>query len=237
MGAKEIAKKIRKHTIYKTIIVVALIVDLCLFLVGFIFEKNSTFTIITYFLIIGITIIAYLFPLNATLSKNISVNDYSDILEYMSNISNEMSKQQYFDGLIMIRNSLDEDNIWYLQGQFHKGETINTIPSDLYNRTYTSDLCTKLIEQMKNHTFNATELENIRCSDEPKINFKKRIELQYICNVILAGLVIYKVYVSLNTSAYDAMNNDVVKRLVYNVGADIIAVVVIVINYLRTKEK
>ena len=151
----------------------------------------------------------------------------------------------------MIRNSLDEivhykmndaeqyikDNIWYLQGQFHKGETINTIPSDLYNRTYTSDLCTKLIEQMKNHTFNATELENIRCSDEPKINFKKRIELQYICNVILAGLVIYKVYVSLNTSAYDAMNNDVVKRLVYNVGADIIAVVVIVINYLRTNEK
>ena len=108
MGAKEIAKKIRKHTIYKTIIVVALIVDLCLFLVGFIFEKNSTFTIITYFLMIGITIIAYLFPLNATLSKNISVNDYSDILEYMSNISNEMSKQQYFDGLIMIRNSLDE---------------------------------------------------------------------------------------------------------------------------------
>ena len=207
MGAKEIAKKIRKHTIYKTIIVVALIVDLCLFLVGFIFEKNSTFTIITYFLMIGITIIAYLFPLNATLSKNISVNDYSDILEYMSNISNEMSKQQYFDGLIMIRNSLDEivhykmndaeqyikDNIWYLQGQFHKGETM--------------------------------------------INFKKRIELQYICNVILAGLVIYKVYVSLNTSAYDAMNNDVVKRLVYNVGADIIAVVVIVINYLRTKEK
>ena len=251
MGAKEIAKKIRKHTIYKTIIVVALIVDLCLFLVGFIFEKNSTFTIIKYFLMIGITIIAYLFPLNATLSKNISVNDYSDILEYMSNISNEMSKQQYFDGLIMIRNSLDEivhykmndaeqyikDNIWYLQGQFHKGDTINTIPSDLYNRTYTSDLCTKLIEQMKNHTFNATELENIRCSDEPKINFKKRIELQYICNVILAGLVIYKVYVSLNTSAYDAMNNDVVKRLVYNVGADIIAVVVIVINYLRTKEK
>lgn len=41
----------------------------------------------------------------------------------------------------------------------------------------------------------------------------------------------------MNTSAYDAMNNDVVKRLVYNVGADIIAVVVIVINYLRTKEK
>lgn len=59
----------------------------------------------------------------------------------------------------------------------------------------------------------------------------------YIAYVILAGLVIYKVYVSLNTSAYDAMNNDVVKRLVYNVGADIIAVVVIVINYLRTKEK
>jgi len=200
---------------------------------------------------IGITIIAYLFPLNTTLSKNISVNDYSDILEYMSNISNEMSKQQYFDGLIMIRNSLDEivhykmndaeqyikDNIWYLQGRFHKGETINTIPSDLYNRTYTSSLCTELIDQMKNHTFNAAELENIRCSDEPKINFKKRIELQHICNVILAGLVIYKVYVSLNTCAYDAMNNDVVKRLVYNVGADIIAVAVIVINYLRTKEK
>lgn len=152
MGAKEIEKKIRKHTICKKIIVGALIVALCLFLVGFIFENNSTITIITYFLMIGITIIAYLFPLNTTLSKNISVNDYSDILEYMSNISNEMSKQQYFDGLIMIRNSLDEivhykmndaeqyikDNIWYLQGRFHKGETINTIPSDLYNRTYTS---------------------------------------------------------------------------------------------------
>ena len=94
MGAKEIEKKIRKHTICKKIIVGALIVALCLFLVGFIFENNSTITIITYFLMIGITIIAYLFPLNTTLSKNISVNDYSDILEYMSNISNEMSKQR-----------------------------------------------------------------------------------------------------------------------------------------------
>ena len=39
MGAKEIAKKIRKHTIYKTIIVVALIVDLCLFLVGLFLKR------------------------------------------------------------------------------------------------------------------------------------------------------------------------------------------------------
>lgn len=251
MGAKEVAKKIRKHTISKMIIVIALIVVLCLFLVGFIFFINSTFTITTYFLMIGIVIIAYLFPLNTALSKNISVNDYLDILEYMSNMTDEMSKQQYYDGLVMIRNSLDEivhykmndaeqyirDNIWYLQGQFHKGETVNAIPSYLYNRTYISSLCTELIEQMKNHTFNASELENIKCSDEQKINFKKRIELQHICNVILAGLVIYKVYVSLNASAYDAMNNAVIKRLVYNVGADIIAVAVIVINYLRTKEK
>lgn len=69
MGAKEIEKKIRKHTICKKIIVGALIVALCLFLVGFIFENNSTITIITYFLMIGITIIAYLFP-----SKNEFLN-------------------------------------------------------------------------------------------------------------------------------------------------------------------
>lgn len=92
MGKKEITKRIKKYTIYKRIIVISLIVVLCLFLGGFIFANNSIFTIVTYFLMIGIVIIAYLFPLNTTLSKNISVNDYSDILEYMSNIDTEMNK-------------------------------------------------------------------------------------------------------------------------------------------------
>lgn len=251
MGTNEIAKKIRMHTVCKRIIIMALIIDMCLFIIGFFWGRNQTFTIVTYLLMLMIVVIAYLYPLNIALSKNMSTKDYPGILEYLGNISNEISNQQYFDGLIMIKNSLDEivhykmgnaeqyvkDNIWYLQGKFHLVDKKNSISLDLYNRTYVRDICLELQRQMGNRTFDTKVLESIKCSDEQDVSSKKRIEAQHICNFILVGLVLYKIWVSVNTSAYDTMNNDVAKRLVYNVGADIVAVAVIIINYWKTKKK
>ncbi len=251
MVTREIEKTIRRYTICKFIIMIALLVTTLLFILSVLVGKNQTFIIIAYLMMMLIVVIAYAFPLNRKLFKNVDIDDYFVILDYLESIPENMWEQIYYDGLVMIKNSLDEiahyklgkaeryfaDNIYYLQGRFYLPHNNNSIPKILYNRKYIRELCVELKCQIENKIFNVGRLEAIQCKDEKREHKKFYIEPQDICNIILFGLVMYKIIFSVNTKAYEFMNNSIAHRVIYNVGADIIAVAIVIITILYKKRE
>lgn len=90
MVTKEIEKTIRRHTICKFIIMIALIVTTLLFILSVLMGKNQTFIIVAYLMMMLIVVIAYAYPLDRTLSKNLDIDDYFVILDYLVSIPENM---------------------------------------------------------------------------------------------------------------------------------------------------
>lgn len=238
----EIEKIIKNYTITKYILIFALFGSCLLFVVGILFLKNQNISIMAYIFMLLFVASAYLFPLNCKLSKNLTVDDFQGILDYLIDITDDqMNDQLYFESLVMIKNSLNEiahyhmehekqyfkDCIYYLQGQFNYGKNSQIIPLKLYNREYLHDLCTELKNQIDKEMFDANILPDIN-DNADNISKKRRVcklPLIGICNFILICIVIGKFLITLNTNWYDSVNNDIFLRVFYNLGADLIAVV------------
>ena len=239
MNKKTIKKKVVRYTILKNILVIALLGATLTFVISALFFAGQIISIISYIFMLVIIILTYLFPINCKLSKSPRVKDFQGILEYLVDISDSMSRQRYFESLVMIKNSLDEiahyqmqneeqyikDSIYYLQGQFHSGNSKQGIPNKLYNRSYIRNLCNELETQLNKKTFDANKLENIAYDSSYSYKRKKiHITLQGFCNFILIGLVIGKIVITVNADLYNQMNYNAIIRVIYNIGADIIAV-------------
>lgn len=241
MNKQEIKKIIKNYMRKKYILIAALIASFLFFIVGMFFIKNKNISIVAYMLMLLIVVLAYLFPINCKLSKMLTVDDFKGILDYLIDISDDMSNRLYFDSLVMIKNSLDEiahyhiehenqcikDCIFYLQGQFDYGKGSQFVPLKLYNRKYLKKLCTELKLQITNGIFDANVLQNINDKSDNVGRKRKLHKLSVIgiCNFILIFIVICKIMVTLDINYYNRVNSDVFLRFFYNLGADIIAVV------------
>lgn len=246
----EIEKIIKKYTIKKYILIFALFGSCLFFIVSILFIKNQNISIIAYILLLLIVALAYLFPLNCKLSKNLSADDFHGILDYLIYIADDqMNNQLYFESLVMIKNSLNEiahyhmeheeqyikDCIYYLQGQFNYGKNSQIIPLKLYNRKYLKNLCAELRIQIAKGMFDANILQNIN-DNADNINKKRRIfklSLVWCCNVILICIFAGKFVITWNINYYDKVNNDIFLRVFYNLGADSIAVVLAIASLIH----
>lgn len=248
MTKQEIEKVITRYTRSKMIILTMLIFALVIFCIGVIFYNDNFVSGILYLIMIFIVGIVYAFPLNVALSKKVDVKDFAGILEYLTDISDEMGKQKYFNGLAMIKNTLDEivhykmigedrylkDCICYLQGKFHSGDD-NCIPAILFERSYIRNISYELQQQINNKLFNAKNLEAIQCQKEIKEKRRRFISAQGICNIILGCIVTYKIIVTTNSALYH--DERFLDRFVYNTGADIIACMSVLVSLIQSKRK
>lgn len=231
-------------------ILVLLLISFIATLAALYIVKNEIMAIVTYLITIVIMIIGYTFPINKSLSINPSVQDFDGILEYLSQDSENVCKRTYFEGLVMIKNSLDEmvyyqmhldineeikSCIRYLQGKFHAERKKTGIPSELYNRGYVRALCNELQQEVKAVKFNPEKLDKIQCKCEREI--KINITAQDVCNIILCMLIIYKIVVTINDKYYDSLDESIIRRLIYNVGADVMAAVLAILAFFRYKRK
>lgn len=237
MNAKEIKKKIKWYTMCKVVISVALIVLVVCFCAGMLFHNNPV-AIITYLLMILVLVAGYLFPVNKPLSKEPMVQDYRGILEYLASIPDNIGKYVYYDGLVMIKQSLNyiayyqvdkqdtylKKGIYYLQAKFLSTDKKKFIPMIFFDRVYVRGICSELLQQMEKKEFNIASLEAIQCTESPKIKKHIHITHQSVCNVLLACIVIFKIVVTIDKCLYDLINEVVIMRLIYNIGADVIAV-------------
>lgn len=250
MNAEKIKKIITRYTILKMAILVLLLISFIATLAALYIVKNEIMAIVTYLITIVIMIIGYTFPINKSLSINPSVQDFDGILEYLSQDSENVCKRTYFEGLVMIKNSLDEmvyyqmhldineeikSCIRYLQGKFHAERKKTGIPSELYNRGYVRALCNELQQEVKAVKFNPEKLDKIQCKCEREI--KINITAQDVCNIILCMLIIYKIVVTINDKYYDSLDESIIRRLIYNVGADVMAAVLAILAFFRYKRK
>ena len=248
MSGKEIEKKIKWYTICKFLILGVLITFETSLVINIFFINNKFFEIILYFAMILTVIVAYTFPINIPLSRNHSVKDFPGILEYLANIPENIGKQRYFEGLVMIKNSLDdivhyhmeygmdEDIracICYLQGKFHSEKNC-IIPMQLYDRSYVCALCQKLQEEVNDVKFNAEDLDNIIGKGNQVVKRKKRITIHNIYNIVIICFLIFKIVVSVNNNLYDSMDNNIFERLFYNVGVEVLTIALRVLSYLRS---
>lgn len=243
MGMNEIRKAIKKYVYIKRIIIIVLIIDFIMFVVGLFSDMNQGITIVSYLLLILNIIIGYICPHNRTLSKHSTIDDYPGILDYLSEISDDDEKQIYFDGLVLIKNSLNEivhyhgdsesyvlKNAFYLQGKFRPYDKNSVIPMELCNRTYLRSICIELKNQLDNREFDLGKLEIIRCKKEEKCYARFGIDPCDVCNIILIGIVILKFIFTINTNYYSMIEQSIEYRIFYNLGTDIIAVIVVLLK-------
>ena len=200
------------------------------------------YAVFSYFFMIIMLVIAYFFPYDKVLVKNMTKKDYIAILEYLSDIPVETDKQEYFDGLVMIKRTLNEavyynmgtmdetyrDNICYLQGQFVPKDKSKIIPSILFNKSYIEALSKQLLIQINGNNIELLEMETL--IDKYDNVGKKGIQIsseiiKVFCTSILVIIVIYKVVVTVNRC--EILNN-VFEEIVYNTSADIIALILAV---------
>lgn len=258
MTKEKIAKKIKHYTRNKIIIVSLLListVSMCSLVILNLFIKANWITygaIISYLFMFVMIIAACRFNLNEPLTKAITINEYKEILKYMSEISDNISTQVYYDGLLMIKRTLDNmvyyyinrmnddifrQNLCYLQSVFLSDNNIRLISSKVLNKTYLKGISKLLYEQIENGKFDISELQNY---DVKNLKIKKQFHVSEkmftnILNVILILIVIIKIAITINVEWYNNINNYPFWRIIYNTSIDFIAASFAVITISKNK--
>jgi len=252
MTKETIGKKINNHTNRKLIIGSLIIISLIMMIFcGIVYqgiEANwiAYIAIISYFLMILMIFLAYRFNFNELLMKTIKIDDYKEMLKYMSEIPNNICTQKYYDGLLMIKRTLNEmvyyhlhdvdetyrNHLCYLQSVFLNENNTSFVSSQVLNKSYLRAISTILLQQIDKGVFDKYELDNVNCGND-EIN-KKQFHitarmLTNICNVILIIIVLVKIGITVNNNWYDSVNGSFFLRIIYNTSADIIAVVLAII--------
>lgn len=255
MGAEEIKKKIRRHTIGKIVVLVVLCITVFVFLYAALVRESVLGSLITYFAVLIVLIVVYKYPLNVPLSRCPSVIDYKGILEYLRNVSDDLNGQMYYDGLVMIKNSLNEivyhglnevesqdskNNIMYLQEIFRSENKRKMFSEKLYCREYVRHLCDELYQQFIDNKFQPHRIEEIKV-DAISIKHRKRtipylVIAKVIASLFLVGLIVFKFSLTINIQAYESIGSNDVYRVIYNIGADFVAIAIILIDALIQKK-
>ena len=247
MNKEKINKKIKQHTRRKRIILSILLMGAILFGIGILCGKLYT-SVFGYILIIIAIVSTYFFTLDTKLTNEHTTEDFFEILDYLANIKDyNLRGQTYVDGLIMIGNSIDEivhykmnyvnnqcleDCMFYLQGKLHAMKL-----QKVYNIEYIETLCKELQKQIKNKKFSAKNLDSIKTKEESskKYVLHKNIML-IICNALLIVIMLFKIVYSVDLQRYNSIESNELLRVIYNSGADILAVAIAVASYIKNKK-
>lgn len=244
MDKKDIEKLIKSFSLKKQWILKGMYCAMMIFLGGVLISIIFEFDIIAivgYVMLIVLMVVAYSFVLNRTLINVTSRNDYIAILDYLENFPEGISKREYLDAVYIIKESLNEvvynkmnilgndtyvnDNVFFIQSRFHFNKNYE---KEIFDENYLKLLGKRLREQLSVGYFNANELENMVVTEnmvvaEGKLK-KNSINLIDVCNIIFLIIIAYKLIITLNNDLYNIMNEKILLRLIYNIGADIITI-------------
>jgi len=247
MTKEEVKRIIKKYSRVKLMIVGMLILStifmlLCVIVMQFVHKAwISYIAVVSYIFMLLVVLAAFAFPLGKPLTEFISLTDYKAILQYlMENVEN-LKMDEYLDGLILIKRALNKtvyhphlsglpqklvEHLRYLQGIEFREDTGKGIPEQLYNRSYTKQLCSVLLQQINAEVFSEAEIEKIVYNEDKTRKQRVYINLDYIyifCTILLMCFVLTKIVFSINEDLYRLTSSHVFVRVFYNVGADVIA--------------
>lgn len=254
MTKEIICNKIKCYSNVKLLISIMLLFSLIGMVISLIVYSVTTNPIwgniglFSYALMILFVIFASLFPLNKPLKEEITLEDYRGILEFFVYMSDDITKQQYYDALIMTKWSLnitvyyhiiDKDikdtlrkHLCYMQGVVFRDKNKNSIPLRLLNKTYFKRVCNVLLEQVNKNDFNEEEIGRI-VPEEIKKEKKPRITITKLLDIVLIIIVVIKISITLNDGWYQLAGTNIVIRILYNTSVDVIAMVVAIIAWKR----
>lgn len=256
MNKDKISSEITRYTTKKIIIVGMMLISIttmivCVILYQF-WQKDilSNISILSYFCVIIMMFIACRFDMSKVLMKVISIDDYKEILKYLSDIPDEIMEEKYYDGLLMIRRTLNgmvyyhmngidgtyRQHLCYLQSLFIDKSNKNLFSPELLNKTYLRKISEILLKQINDDKFDVTELDNVNIIDE---NIRKKLHVTSkmivgLCNGVLICFVLVKMLITINDTWYSCVNDSLFLRIMYNTSIDIIAAVLAIIS-LREK--
>lgn len=253
MTKEKITKLVKQYTLWKrgtfwAVIIFALLTAI-LGMVG-LFVTNivlAGFCIASYIAMLAFMIIACAFPHDKALTDFITLNDYKVILEYFCCLPENLPEQEYKSLLFLTKRALDctvhfnhlegtaeklPEHLYYLQGTVFRELKPKEIPANLLNKNYIEMLCKELLKQINEGRFLEKEVSNIECDDKNivKQSFFQRMDSSVVTIAILSALAGFKVVISWNSWLYELAGENIILRVIYNVGADVIAV------YLAIKE-
>lgn len=245
MTKEEITKKINSYSKKKIIIVSLLMISaflmcICLIIYQFMRINWAAFgAMILYLVMLVMMIIASRFNLNEPLMKTITIDDYKEMLKYMAEIPFNIPAQIYYDGLFMIKRTLDEmvyyhiyvvDDIFrqhlcYLQSMFLRTDNTGFISSKVLNKSYLRGVSKLLYEQIESGRFNAIELDSYDVKEEiiDKRFHVSGAMITNLLNVMLVLIVTVKVVITINGKWYNSINELLFWRIMYNTSIDVIA--------------
>lgn len=245
MTKEEITKKINSYTKKKIIIVSLLLIStflmcICVIINQFTGINEAAFgAMILYLVMLVMMIIASRFNLNEPLMKTITIDDYKEILKYMAEIPFNIPAQIYYDGLFMIKRTLDEmvyyhiyavDDIFrqhlcYLQSIFVRTDKTGFISSKVLNKSYLRGVSELLYKQIESRQFNAMELDSYNVKEEiiDKRFHVSGVMITNLLNIMLVVIVMVKVIITINHKWYNGINELLFWRVMYNTSIDIIA--------------
>lgn len=243
MNAKEVEKTIRKYTVCKFIFLTLFCLMFTFFLGSIILYWNEPFDLYMFIPELIMIFLGWLFPINNKLCKTTSTEDYYGIIHYISNMPSDIGKYMYFDGLVMIKNTINDiasdhlynqkqyviDSVLYLQELFcdmDESDKRSIIPEKLMNRNYLKKVCEELIRKLDEQSFIPNKLEKIKSDTDFTITHKcrtKQTNLKLKSGIAMTAILAIKIIVTIDYTKYCQINENWSSRLFYNSGIDIIA--------------
>lgn len=258
MKKDEIKKKISQYTRWKMIITEALLlcaVSLCTSIIAYRFFSTKGvmyWGIISYVFMVVVLIVACKFNFNQVTIDVNTIDDFKEILEYLSEIPENICDQTYSDILHIITNSLKkhvyygeknedellEKHLRYLQiSVFSYKEKIQMFSSELLDNKFLKKISKEMLSQIKVGIFNPSRLDD---SVKNKKNTRRYVSIsekvfKNICNAFLIIIIAIKFFITCNNDWYNSINENSLGRIFYNTGADIMAAILAMVA-LKSKE-
>ncbi|MBE5852137.1 MAG: hypothetical protein E7299_04160 [Lachnospiraceae bacterium] len=252
MEKEQIAKEINRYVNKKmrTIIMfIASVVMTILFAGLASFVKHDFFAyavLVMYAIMLGMMFIAIKFDLNKRIVDVITKEDYIEILKYMSEMPDNISKWKYYEILLMIKRTLNEivyyhtyevdevvrEYLYYLQTFLNGDNKKQVISSDALNQPYLRAVSSTLLKQIEQGEIKRAELKSLTVEDKPnkKQSYRTIALFSSPINKFLIVLVLVKVIVTVNPSWYEVVvSASSIWRIPYNTATDVMAAVLAVI--------
>lgn len=252
MKENEIKKIISKYTKKKMYLSVLLVISAFFLSISIILRwfYNAKMLIwlgvISYLCMVIILIIACRFNLNQVIININTIDDFKEVLKYLSEIPDDIGEQEYCDSLHIIINSLKkhvyygekkedkllESHLRYLQiVVFNYEESIQLFSSQLLDNKFLKKISKIMLFQIEKEVFEPDKLNNI-VKNEKVIQKYKSISWKLfisICNIFLIIIVIIKSFITCNIDWYNNISETYLGRLFYNTSTDIMAAILAVV--------
>lgn len=244
ISSNNIEKGIKLYTIIKWVISFILVASIVLCLVAiFFYSENITLEIISYVAVILSIVIVYILPVGKIKIQMDTVDDYKEVLSYLSKIEPKICKQYYLTGIYIIKRSVEDfeheyfkrleysqiddyeqkirNNISMFIKEINEDKDKNGMAKKFYCVGYVKKTASNLLNELNGYP--TSEIDGTLSENSIKGHlFNPRI----ICGFVLGALIIFKIIVI--AGKHPELIEMPLINLFYNTIADIIALILLI---------